>query len=200
MNTTQEEYDNMLKMQAGIKRGLAALNGKENWYFLYEEWKKNERNQFFSILRVVDSFNLSCAGDNYIYNSSDESHMVNLDIMSMSVFLSEHLSQLCKDTFSIVRKERNRNSKIRIIECYFEIIDEIVRSSDLSGCIGILNEAAEKQMVLMGLRPVDLYVVFYSLRELLRKETTESLYLLYTYWRITQSRKNLKVLLDAIVD
>ena len=56
------------------------------------------------------------------------------------------------------------------------------------------NEAAEKQMVLQGVRSVDLYVCFYSLRELLRKETTESLFLLYIYWRITKSKKNLKSL------
>lgn len=47
---------------------------------------------------------------------------------------------------------------------------------------------------------MNLYVCFYSLREMLRKETTESLYLLFTYWRITRSRKNLKALVTTIVD
>lgn len=200
MNNTPNTEEYMLKMQADIRRGLCALDEKENWLELYENWRDEEKNQFSSLLMVTDSFNLSCAGDSYSYDSADSGHMVDLDIMKMSVFLSEHLRQLSRDIFEKVRKERNRDKKILIIESYFAIVDGIVNSHELAGCIVTLNEAAEKQMVLQGNRSADLYVCFYSLRELLRKETTESLYLLYTYWRITKTRKNLKTLVTAIID
>lgn len=199
-NNTPNTEEYMLKMQADIRRGLCALDENENWLALYENWRDEEKNQFSSLLMVMDSFNLSCAGDSYSYDSADSGHMVDLDVMKMSIFLSEHLRQLSRDTFEMVRKERNRDKKILIIESYFAIVDGIVNSHELAGCIVTLNEAAEKQMVLQGTRSVDLYVCFYSLRELLRKETTESLYLLYIYWRITKTRKNLKKLVTAIID
>ena len=200
MNNTPNKEDFMLKMQADIRRGLCALDKNENWLELYESWCKEANNQFSSLLMVTDSFNLECAGEVYSYDSTDSGHIVDLDVMKMSVFLSEHLRQLSREVFDNVSKERNREYKLSVIEAYFEIVDGIVKSHELSGCIVTLNEAAENQMVLQGARSVDLYVCFYSLRELLRKETTESLYLLYTYWRITKSRKNLKVLINAMVD
>ena len=198
MSNKEQEY--MLNMQTNIKSGLLALDTEENWLEKYEQWSNEPRNQFITLLMITDSFNPACAGDSYAYDSSDPSHMVDLDIMRMSVFLSEHLMQLSRNAFSQVRRERNRDKKISIIDSYFRIVDGIVNSHELAGCIVTLNEAAEKQMVLQGARSVDLYVTFYSLRELLRKETTESLYLLYTYWRITKSRKNLKALINAIID
>ena len=200
MSNTPNKEEYMLKMQADIKGGLYALDEKENWLDLYEKWGEDEKNQFSSLLMVTDSFNLSCAGDCYSYDSFDKSHMVDLDILKMSVFLSEHLRQLSIEVFEKVRKERNGEKIVSIIECYFAIVDGIANSHELAGCIVTLNEAAEKQMVLQGARSVDLYVCFYSLRELLRKETTESLFLLYTYWRITNLRENLKNLVDAIID
>lgn len=194
----KEEY--MLNMQDNIRRGLCALDSNENWLELYEVWSLEEKNNFSSLLMVTDSFNLSCAGDAYTYDSTDSGHMVDLDIMKMSVFMSEHLRQLSREVFDNARKERNREKKLSAIETYFAFVDGITNSPELAGCIVTLNEAAEKQMVLQGARSVDLYVCFFSLRELLRKETTESLYLLYTYWRITKSRKNLKHLINAVID
>lgn len=199
-SNTPNKEDYVLNMQADIRRGLSALDEKKNWIDLYEKWREDEKNQFSSLLMVTDSFNLSCAGDCYSYDNTDKSHMVDLDIMKMSVFLSEHLRQLSIEVFENVRKTRSSDKIISIIECYFAIVDGIANSHELAGCIVTLNEAAEKQMVLQGVRSVDLYVCFYLLRELLRKETTESLFLLYTYWRITKSKKNLKSLVNAISD
>lgn len=192
--------DYMLNMQNDIRHGLCVIDEKENWLDLYEEWREEKRNSFSSILMVTDSFDLSCSGDSFAYDGSDAGHMIDLDIMCMSIFLSERLLKLSKDFFTRVNKERNRDRKLSLIEDYFGIVDTITSNQELSGCIITLNEAAEKQMVLQGTRSVDLYLCFYSLRELLRKETTESLYLLFTYWRLTHSRKNLKILVMAIVD
>jgi len=193
-----EEY--IIKMQSDIKCGLASLETEENWLEKYEEWSYDEENKFTSILMVNDSFNLSCAGDCFFYDDSDARQMADLDVMRMSVFLSEQLRRLSRETFDKVRNERNRDKKLLFIDSYFRIVEAIVDSHEFSGCIVTLNEAAEKQMVFQGKRSVDLYVCYYSLRELLRKETTESLYLLYTYWRITKSRGDLKKLITAIID
>jgi len=192
--------NNMRSVQSNIQSGLIALDENENWLELYDNWKREDRNQFSSLLKVTDSLNLSCAGDSFAYDTADEGHMIDLDIMRMAVFLSEHLLLLSREIFKKVKTERNRSKKLNLLEYYFGIIDGIVNSPELSGCIVTLHEAAEKQMVLQGNRQVDLYVSFYSLREMLRKETTESLYLLLTYWRITRTRENLTTLINAIID
>ena len=69
MDNTLNTKEYMLKMQADIRRGLYALDEKDNWLELYEDWSDDERNQFSSLLMVTDSFNLSCAGDSYFYDS-----------------------------------------------------------------------------------------------------------------------------------
>lgn len=198
MSDKEQKY--ILNMQKDIRSGLHDIDMMGNWLEAYNQWCNEEKNQFISLLMIMDPFNPSCAGDSYTYDRANPDHIVDLDIMRMSVFLSEHLMKLSRDVFSQVRAERNRDKKVSLINSYFEIVDNIVNSQKLAGCIVTLNEAAEKQMVLQGTRFVDLYVAFYSLRELLRKETAESLYLLYTYWRITKSRKSLKNLINAIID
>ena len=147
-NTSNKKQDYMLKMQADIRHGLNSLVEKESWLDLYEEWREEERNQFTSLLMVANSFNLSCVGERFAYDSLDADHMVDLDIMLMSVFLSENLLQLSREIFTKVKKERNRDKKLSLIGFYFGIVDDIVNSPELSGCIVTLNEAAEKQKVL----------------------------------------------------
>lgn len=190
----------MVDMQNDIRDGLKDINVNSNWLELYQEWESSDKNQFTHLLAITDSFNPSCAGDSYVYDTSDESHMRDLDVMKMSVFLSEHLRSITSEVFLQVKRERNKEKKLYLIERYFSMVDGIVSSKKLAGCIVTLNEAAEKQMVLQGDRAVDLYVAFYSLRENLRKRSTESLYLLFTYWRITHNKKDLKVLVSSLID
>ena len=198
-NGVNMKKEDMLNMQSDIRRGLCAIDNKDNWLDLYENWREEEKNQFSALLIIINPFDIACAGDSCYYDSSDAAHMIDLDVMRMSVFLSEHLRQLSRNCFEKVRKERNREKKLLLIESYFAIVDGIVNSHELVGCNVTLYEAAEKQLVLQGARSVDLYVCYYSLNALLRKETTESLYLLYTYWRITKLNKNLKTLVNVII-
>lgn len=200
IGTTQSNQEFMLRMQNDIKSGLSSINANGNWHELYNQWKDRDENQFSVLLRITDSFNVTCAGDSYSYDFSNPNHMVDLDVMKMSIFLSEQLAMLSRKMFTDVKDERSREKKLNLIERYFRVVDYIVSSHELSGCIVTLNEAAEKQMVLQGKRSVDLYVIFYSLRENLRKRSIEALYLLFTLWRITQSKKNLKVLISSLVD
>ncbi len=118
----------------------------------------------------------------------------------MSVFLSERLHEESKRAFASIRTERNREKKLRIADNYFNLVDSIFQNQNLSPCIVTLNDLAEKQMVLYGKKPQDFYVCFFSLKELLRKRSAESLYLLFTYWRITKATKDLKRLIASIID
>ena len=187
-------------LRESIRNGLRDINSTGNWLEEYEEWKSNELNQFDSLLQINNPFDLKEGLIRQEYDLSNSEDVTALDVICMSVFLSERLRKESKKVFSDVRIERNRNVKYKMIESYFDLVDAIIANENLATSIIPLNDHAEKQLVLFGNRSVDLYGRFFSLKECLGKQTTESLYLLYTYWRITKSRKNLKNLVNAISD
>lgn len=190
----------ILKMQTDIRAGLSSIETDENWLYKYEEWSQQDRNQFDALLEIKDPFDLSCAGDSHAFDLSSEDAKLDLDIIKMSVFLSETLTNYLQQTLSDLRNERNRENKQILIEQYFGVADAITDCPQLSPSIVTLNGFAEKQMALHGQRTVDLYLSFFSLRERLRKSSTESLYLLFTYWRLTRSKKDLKKLVSSLID
>ena len=198
MNHPSIENECNIAMANNIRLGLEELDTEHNWLAKYEEWEKNGNNKFTSLLEITNSFNLSCAGNNYIFNTT-ESHQIDLDIIKMSVFLSEELQYITSSTFEAVSKEKTRFGKQKKITDYFNLIEKISGSIELAGCIVTLNNLAEKQLVLHGKRDVDLYIAFFSLRENLRKSTTQSIFLLFTIWRINKSIKNLNNLISSIV-
>lgn len=183
-----------------IRSGLQALDTDVDWLANYDKWSSLDANQFLSLMEITNPFNISCAGNNYIFVEDNFSHITDLEIIKMSVFLSEKLQTLTRTTFENVRTERNPYKKITCISKYFKLIDKIVNSQELSGCIVTLYNIAEKQMVLQGKRTVDLYASFYSLEENLRKRSTNSIYLLFTYWRLKKDNKSLNTLISAIID
>ncbi len=187
-------------LRESIRNGLRDINSTGNWLEEYEEWKSNELNQFDSLLQINNPFDLKKGLIRQEYDLSNSEDVTALDVICMYVFLSERLRKESKKVFSDVRIERNRNVKYKMIESYFDLVDAIIANENLATSIIPLNDHAEKQLVLFGNRSVDLYGRFFSLKECLGKQTTESLYLLYTYWRITKSRKNLKNLVNAISD
>lgn len=193
MNTKSEKHE-------AIRDGLAAIEDSVNWLNEYEQWRNDEKNQFDSLLEVTDPFDLENSGNRLLFCLSDPEDSLDLDMIRMSIFLSERLLKELKQTFEKVRNEKNRVKKQKIIEEYFELVDRITQSNNLTFCIVLLNELADKQMVLCGNRIVDLYARFFSLREILRKASNESLYLLFTYWRITRSRNSLRILVKAVTE
>ena len=188
-------------LQKTIRNGLSELDYEGNWLDAYKEWRELPSNQFDSLLVIKDPLDLANVWDREFFDQNDIGNIVDLDIICMSAFLSERLLKYTRIAFSSIRQEKNRERKLRIIEKYFELIDGILNSEKLAGCIVTLNEFAEKQLVLYGSeRFLDLYISFFSLKENLRKRSIESLYMLFTHWRITMSKKTLKTLINAVID
>ena len=200
MKLLPEESKNVLEFRNRIRDGLSEIGKGTNWLEEYELWREDDSNRFDSILEVVNPFDLANVGNRDIFNLSDPDDKNEFDILCMSAFLSENLRKYLRQAVSEVKSEKKRDRKKRIIELYFGIVDEIVQSENLSACILVLNDFAEIQRVLFGRRSIDLYVSFFSLRENLRKQSIESLDLLFEYWRITKSKKLLKKLVSAIID
>lgn len=197
---TEKDEENISSMRNTIREGLQSIEFDGNWLEAYEAWREEERNQFEALLTIKDPFNLACVGDREEFDLSDPNNVRDLDIFCMSIFLSETLRSTTLKIFAEVRKERIRDRKVARLEEYFDLLKTIIDSKQLSVCIVTLNDLAEKQMALQGKRTVDLYGTFYSLREILRKSSVESLYLLLTYWRIRKDRKILKDLTKSVVD
>ena len=197
---TEKDEENITSMRNNIRDGLQNIEFDGNWLDDYEVWKEKDCNQFQALLTIKDPFNLACVGDRNEFDMSDSKNLRDLDIFCMSLFLSEKLRDTTLQIFNEVRKERMRDRKVARIEKYFDLLKMIIDSRHLSGCIVTLNDLAEKQLVLQGKRTVDLYGSFFSLREILRKRSVESLYLLLTYWRIKKDRKALKELIASVVD
>lgn len=197
---TEKDEENISSMRNTIRDGLRNIEFDGNWLEDYEAWRAEERNQFEALLTIKDPFNLACVGDREEFDMSDSKNLRDLDIFCMSLFLSDKLRNTTLKILDEVRKERIRERKALRLEKYFDLLKAIVDSRQLSACIVTLNDLAEKQLVLQGKRTVDLYGSFYSLREILRKRSVESLYLLLTYWRIKKDRKTLKELIASVVD
>lgn len=197
---TEKDEENISSMRNTIRDGLQNIEFDGNWLEAYEAWRAEERNQFDALLTIKDPFNLACVGDREEFDKSDSYNLRALDIFCMSLFLSEKLRETTLKIFDEVRNERIRDRKVDRLKKYFDLLKTIIDSKQLSMCIVTLNDLAEKQMALQGKRTVDLYGTFYSLREILRKSSVESLYLLLTYWRIKKDRKILKDLTKSGVD
>lgn len=200
MSRTEEESKYIHEMRDHIQTGLREIVNGDAWLEEYRQWRLKDDNQFDSLLEVMNPFVLDNVGDRHFFNLSDPEDCIDLDIYCMSVFLSERLHEESKRAFASIRTERNREKKLRIADNYFNLVDSIFQNQNLSPCIVTLNDLAEKQMVLYGKKPQDFYVCFFSLKELLRKRSAESLYLLFTYWRITKATKDLKRLIASIID
>lgn len=197
---TEKDEENISSMRNAIREGLQNIDFDGNWLEAYEAWRAEERNQFVALLTIKDPFNLSCVGDREEFDLSDANNIRDLDIFCMSLFLSEKLRITTLEIFAEARNKRIREKNIARLEQYFDLIKTITESRQLSMCIVTLNDLAEKQMVLQGKRTVDLYGTFYSLKEILRRRSVESLYLLLIYWRIRKDRKILKDLTASVVD
>lgn len=198
----REVSENKHVLKGHIKNGLCSIENDTNWLDEYELWRNSDSNQFDSLLEIINPFDLSSLGDRHLFDLSDSETLVDLDIICMSAFLSERLLQRSKQAFSDIRprQERNPQKILQIIDEYFGVVDRITNSQELAGCKLKLSELAEKQMVLYGQRSIDLYASFFSLKENLRKSSTESIYLQFTYWRITKSEESLNKLISSVAD
>lgn len=190
-----KNISNMLK---DIDAGLSRINYNGNWLEEYEKWRALDSNHFDSLLEILNPFSLTDVGNRNIFSSSKPGDVIDLDIICKSVFVSERVQMCLKETFARIKAERSRDKKQTIIKDYFALLDEVFNG--LPGCILVLHEFAEKQMVLFGKRMVDFYPCFFSLKNNLRKRSAESLYLLFTYWRITRSENDFENLLSALID
>lgn len=201
MDNSISSTDRLMEINSMLRQGLAtsALVGC-NWLDEYNLWSADEKNSFDALLTITDSFNLNLAGDSCKVIPDDKNCLLFFDNIKLSVFYSQSLFQLGKKTVEQMTLARNPATKENILKIYFDFIEKCKKSKLLAPAVVILNDSAETQSVLHGVNTVDLYISYYVLLETLRCTSVESIFLLFTYWRITQNDNILKRLLNAISD
>ena len=178
---------------------LSIINYHGNWAKQYEQWLENERFSFDSLLYVKNPFDLKNAGDREFFDPLDEEQINDLELIKLSLFVAQNLRTKQRDTFETLLETKHRSKKKDIIESYFKYIENI-KTTHLIDSLAVLRAFAEKQAVLYGKKKADLYTWYFSTEEILSIDSVESMYMLYTYWRLTKSKKLLRQLVTSIID
>ncbi len=199
MDTSKQSTEQLMKINSMLCQGLASsLSIGCNWLDEYACWRDDENNFFDPILTITDSFNTKISGDAYKLISDDENCLLFFDNIKLSVFYSQSLRELEKRTVEQIISTKNPITKENILKTYFDFIEKCKKNKNLAPAIVILDSAAESQSVLHGCNTVDLFIANNTLLEVLRCTSVESIFLLFTYWRITQKDNLLSQLLISI--
>ncbi len=94
---------------------------------------------------------------------------------------------------------KNPEVKKESAQRYFQFVEACKKKPGINLAVVLLNSEAERQSVFYSpTKYFDSYVYFDGLREILRTDTTEAIYLQYTQWRITRDKDVFKSLLGSI--
>ena len=197
---TAEEREAAKATNLAIRSALENIvfDGK-SWLDMYQEWIADEHNSLKGIFYNIDPSNLDVAGDSMDFDYSDPDCPVLADTTGMSLFMCIGFREHEKSTLSKVFSEKNPETRVKLIKEYFSFIDSSMKARGVNEVVLLMNGEAERQSVFYSAyRYYDSYVLFDCFRQVLRKETEESIYLQYTLWRITQDKQYLKKLIVQI--
>ena len=181
-----------------LRSELNNISIEGNWLDQYEKWRTDEENAFDSLLQIKDSFNTNIAGDSILENPEDESSPLFFDSVYLSVFYSTQMLKHERWIVRMVQSEVNPEKKQHIIEEYFAFVEKCKESKGLALANVTLYDCAEQQMVLHGKKIIDTFSSFVNLLEIYQYYSVESIFLLFTHWRITQKTRDLKRLLASV--
>ena len=199
MDTSKKSTEKLMEINSMLRQGLASsISVGCNWLDEYTVWSTDANNRFDALLTIKDSFNTEVAGDASSIVEDDENCFLFFDNIKLSVFYSQSLRRLEKRTVEQVTSTRNPITKENILKSYFDFIEKCKKSKYLSPAVVTLDSSAESQSVLHGRNTIDLFVCNHTMLETLRCTSVESIFLLFTYWRITQKDNILSKLLTSI--
>lgn len=196
----KEERLNNEKRLRQMRETLNSISfGDECWLDKYTQWHADPRNQFVGILLNIDPFNLPIAGDNMTFDYDDRDCQIYVEMISMAFFICCALKEHEQKTVETMYTHKNAEVKKESVQRYFQFIETCKKKTGVNLAVVLLNSEAERQSVFYSsVKYFDSYVYFDGLREILRMDTTEAVYLQYTQWRITRDKDVLKSLLGSI--
>lgn len=163
------------------------------WIDLYFHWKENNPYEFIAYLQ--DGFK-ELPPKEILYNdSADPGSVMFFDVVSMAVFISKSFVQYGRETVAGVVAESHPDRKCAIIRHYFDFIDQ---SKQFETASTLLYNGSGLSGVLQGEHPIDIPTSAYALYETLEGYSVESLFLVFTYWRITSDSSYLQKLVLSI--
>ena len=196
MISWDEETTNQLIMMTSELRTLlkeTCTSQDGNWFDLYELWSKDNSYEF--IVYLADGFNEKPPNE-VLYNDPDDSTCgMFFDAISMSIYICKAFIAYSRQTLSSIVDSIHPNKKLENIRKYFSFVDN---NEKYKTAITLLNNAARESGVLQGMHPVDIAPAAYTYKESLEKYSIESIYLLFSYWRITSDMKYLSQLITSV--
>lgn len=189
--------DTIQQLYETIIGSLKSLNFYGNWFDLYQEWSSEENNYFDSILYIENAFSPDNAGERQFFDFKDPTQTRDRDLISIACFCSYEMKMVQSKTLAKYIEEPLKNNKKVLLKDYFSFVDEFI-NKEINETIVVLKAFSDNQAVLAGNREIDLYSAYFSLLEILQKSSVESLFLLFSYWRLTQDNSILELLIDNI--
>lgn len=185
----------LIEMSDKLKSLLKATSTSPNttWFELYNHWK--EENQYTFIIYLQDISKHIPAKDILFNDPSDTANVMFFNVLSMSIFICKSFIEYSRQTVSNIIEELHPEKKLEIIRNYFLFINNGWR---FHSAITLLQNTAKESGVLYGPTPVDLSPTYYFFEETLAQYSVESIYLLYTYWRITSDESYLIRMISSI--
>jgi hypothetical protein len=188
------------EIDAQLRHGLSEINKDGNWLKKYKKWSDDKENQFDALLIINDPFNVNAAGDLIAYDKYNQDCAYDFDISKISSFLSLQIENYKHTVKENIAGMRHPEEKLSEINEYFNFIEQCQKSMSLSLATVMLNEAAEKSIVLRGNKTIDLFIDYVILLENYRNCSVDSIYFLFTKWRITKKDTDLMQLEDSIIE
>ena len=164
----------------------------QNWLEEYNHWKEENPYEFIAYLQ--DGFKELPPKEILYFNETDPCCVLFFDTVSMSVFISKSIVKYTRETVAAVVSEIHPDKKTKIINDYFEFIE---KSKRYDTAITLLYNASGESGVLQGEHPIDIVPTAYFLHETLEQYSIETIFLFFTYWRITSDDVYLKKMLEA---
>ena len=164
------------------------------WMDLFCRWK--EENPYEFIVYLQDGLKEMPPKEILYFDPTDRVSVLFFDVMSMSVFISRSFVDYTRDIVRRVVGESHPDEKCAIIRKYFAFIDQ---SSRFETTFTLLYNGSHLSGVLQGEHPVDITTSANALHEILEKSSVESIFLLFSYWRITADSECLKDMVSAVV-
>ena len=188
-----------MSINASLRKAVSNINLDGNWYHDYMEWLNKQQHQFNALIIVKDPFDFQLAGDALKFDKNDSKNCVLFDNITMAAFFAERIYCQAKKTVESICVQQNPQKKVAKIKCFFEFVQECKKNQDLAPVVCILHDYAQQGASLHAKESIDFITSYKILMEIYQYTSVQSIYLLFTLWRIIKDESYLYKLIDSII-
>ena len=198
-NVPNMDFNQLKENYTLFLEGFQSIGAEHGWVEEYDHWKKE--NQYNAIKRYIDPLNPVIAGDIYFKTNEPECVLL-FETITLSIFYSHVMQKYEKETLERVYKEKLPERKIQLCEAYIDFVNLCKNDQRMALATVLLHELSVSHVFMRcdkRSNDTDTYLYFMSLMEIYKGYSVGSIYLQFTYWRITQEKKHLRRLTASLI-